>query len=191
MSNLSGSGTLKGALSRVGGTPSDVYWDDILDKPEFAEVATSGSYNDLTDKPTLATVATSGSYNDLTDKPTIPVYTAGNGIDITNNVISATGGGGQELAYTLQQGRRWETFEKPTTDNPLIIQSINNAKCVYYYFIPERLPSRAGGDNYLTIGRVGGDGPDINLGQIDNGETIYISVNGDLSATQSVKVYYN
>lgn len=30
----------------------------------------------------------SGSYNDLTDKPTIPNYTAGDGIDITNNVIS-------------------------------------------------------------------------------------------------------
>lgn len=30
------------------------------------------SYNNLVDKPTLATVATSGSYTDLTDKPTIP-----------------------------------------------------------------------------------------------------------------------
>lgn len=30
----------------------------------------------------------SGSYNDLTNKPTIPNYSAGDGIDITNNVIS-------------------------------------------------------------------------------------------------------
>lgn len=69
----------------------------ILNKPNLATVATSGSYNDLTDKPTipgqvqadwtesdtsssayikhkpsLATVATSGSYNDLSGKPTIP-----------------------------------------------------------------------------------------------------------------------
>ena len=93
---LSGSGLLKGALGGGGAPSQDVYWDDILDKPEFAEVATSGSYNDLTDKPTipaaqvnadwnatsgvaeilnkptLADVATSGSYNDLTDTPTIP-----------------------------------------------------------------------------------------------------------------------
>ena len=71
-------------------------WDDISGKPEFASVATSGSYNDLKDKPTipsaqvnsdwnatsgvsqilnkptLATVATSGSYTDLSNKPTIP-----------------------------------------------------------------------------------------------------------------------
>lgn len=45
-----------------------------LDKkylPNFARVATSGSYDDLTDTPTLAPVATSGSYNDLSDTPTI------------------------------------------------------------------------------------------------------------------------
>ena len=64
-----------------------VDWNDVENKPNFATVAESGSYNDLTDKPVipeapdltlyaktadLSTVATSGSYNDLTDKPTIP-----------------------------------------------------------------------------------------------------------------------
>lgn len=68
----------------------------ILNKPNLATVATSGSYNDLSSKPTipaaqvnsdwnsvsglslilnkpsLATVATTGSYNDLSNKPTIP-----------------------------------------------------------------------------------------------------------------------
>lgn len=37
----------------------------------------------------LATVATSGDYNDLTNLPAIPNYTAGDHIDITNNVITA------------------------------------------------------------------------------------------------------
>ena len=72
--------------------------DFIKNKPELAEVATSGSYNDLVDKPEipsgqiqsdwaqnddqevdfiknkpdLAPVATSGSYDDLEDKPHIP-----------------------------------------------------------------------------------------------------------------------
>ena len=54
-----------------GGQAESVEWNDILNKPEFATVATSGDYDDLTDKPNLATVATSGSYNDLSDKPTI------------------------------------------------------------------------------------------------------------------------
>lgn len=64
----------------------------ILNKPSLATVATTGNYSDLSGKPSLATVATTGSYNDLSDKPTIPtptIYTAGNGIDITGNAISA------------------------------------------------------------------------------------------------------
>lgn len=39
---------------------------------------------------TLATVATTGDYDDLSNKPTIPAaLSAGNGIDITSNVVSA------------------------------------------------------------------------------------------------------
>lgn len=47
------------------------------------------SVNDTvtTDTITLADVATTGDYNDLINTPNIPVYTAGEGIDITNNVI--------------------------------------------------------------------------------------------------------
>lgn len=58
------------ALERGGG--GSVAWNNITGKPNFATVATSGSYNDLTNKPNLATVATTGSYNDLSNKPTIP-----------------------------------------------------------------------------------------------------------------------
>ena len=68
----------------------------IVNRPNLAAVATSGSYNDLSNKPTiptmptwstlsgkptLATVATSGSYNDLSNTPTIPTATS----DLTND----------------------------------------------------------------------------------------------------------
>ena len=73
-----------------------VDWNDVGNKPNFATVATSGSYNDLTDKPTipeapdltpyaktadLSTVATSGSYEDLTNKPNL---FSGDYQDLTN-----------------------------------------------------------------------------------------------------------
>lgn len=87
-----------------------VDWDDVGNKPNFATVAESGSYNDLTDKPTipeapdltgyaktadLSTVATSGSYEDLTNKPNLfsgdyqdltnkPNLFSGNYEDLTN-----------------------------------------------------------------------------------------------------------
>ena len=100
-----------------------VDWDDVGNKPNFATVAESGSYNDLTDKPVipeapdltpyaktadLSTVATTGSYEDLTNKPTIPdAYTLptaststlggvkvdGSTITIADGVISSAGGG--------------------------------------------------------------------------------------------------
>jgi hypothetical protein len=43
----------------------------------WAKAATKPAYtwSEITDKPTFATVATSGSYNDLSDKPTIPTNT--------------------------------------------------------------------------------------------------------------------
>ena len=91
----------------------------ILNKPNLATVATSGSYNDLTDtptipaaqvnsdwnsssgvseilnKPTLATVATSGSYNDLSNTPTIPDGLA----DLTDDVNISSPTDGQVLKY--------------------------------------------------------------------------------------------
>ena len=93
--------TADGILSATGGGTADsVNWENVVGKPTFATVATSGSYNDLADKPTiptaythpathpasmitgLSTVATSGSYADLTNKPTIPTVTN----DLTNKL---------------------------------------------------------------------------------------------------------
>lgn len=67
-----------------------VSWGDVSNKPSFAQVAYSGSYNDLSDKPSsfsgkyedlsgkpsFSIVAKTGSYNDLTDKPIIPSITS-------------------------------------------------------------------------------------------------------------------
>ena len=47
-------------------------------------------YN-LANSDELSNVAFTGSYNDLIDKPSSSNYTAGNHIDITDNVISAQG----------------------------------------------------------------------------------------------------
>lgn len=96
-----------------------VDWDDVGNKPNFATVATSGSYEDLTNKPNLFSGnyedltnkpnLFSGNYEDLTNKPTIPepytlptastttlggVKVDGSTITIADGVISSAGGGG-------------------------------------------------------------------------------------------------
>lgn len=89
-----------------GGTADAVEWDNVLNKPTFSTVATSGSYNDLTNKPTIPTVNnatltiqrnstnvatfTANASSNVTANIEVPTYTAGSGIDITNNVISTT-----------------------------------------------------------------------------------------------------
>lgn len=49
-----------------GTSDSSVYWANILEKPTFVTVATTGSYTDLINKPTLF----NGSYNYLSNVPT-------------------------------------------------------------------------------------------------------------------------
>lgn len=76
----------------------------ILNKPSLATVATTGDYDDLIDKPTIPTVNdatltitqngtsvgafTANASSDATIALTDTTYTAGNGIDITNDEIS-------------------------------------------------------------------------------------------------------
>lgn len=59
-------------------------------------------YN-LANSDELSNVAFTGSYNDLTDKPSSSNYTAGNHIDITDNVISAQGYVHSESSVTTSQ----------------------------------------------------------------------------------------
>lgn len=53
----SGLSITNGVLSTTGGGVADaVEWDNVLNKPSFSTVATSGSYNDLSNQPTIPTV---------------------------------------------------------------------------------------------------------------------------------------
>ena len=42
-----------GEWTTIGGDSEPIEWNDINNKPNFAKVATSGSYNDLSNKPTI------------------------------------------------------------------------------------------------------------------------------------------
>lgn len=99
------------------GSAASVAWSAITDKPSFAAVATSGSYNDLSNKPTIPTSlptpnsltftgATTGTWNGSSAKTVnIPTYSlptasastlggvkVGSGLNISNGVLSTSGG---------------------------------------------------------------------------------------------------
>lgn len=89
--------------SGSGGVITSISWTNITDKPNFATVATSGSYNDLSNKPTIPKVYnktltiqkngtnvatfTSNSNTDVTANITVPTKTS----DLTNDSGFITG----------------------------------------------------------------------------------------------------
>ena len=79
------------SLEFTASTSGLVTWADVVGKPSFANVATTGSYNDLSNKPSLATVATTGSYVDLTNKPSVPNLLATGNIIPSANVTYSLG----------------------------------------------------------------------------------------------------
>jgi uncharacterized protein (TIGR02145 family) len=68
-------------------------WSEIIDKPTFATVATSGSYNDLNNKPTI-----DGSETEITAGSNVTI--TGVGTAASPYVINSAGGSG---ALTLSQ----------------------------------------------------------------------------------------
>ena len=95
-----------------GGKTDSVEWENILNKPDFATVATSGSYNDLSDKPVIPTVPTNVSAftNDagyLTQHQSLQGYATENWVE--NKGYSTFSGSYNDLA------------DKPT------IPTVNNA----------------------------------------------------------------
>jgi hypothetical protein len=75
----------------MSGAGSSVQWAENANHANSADSASSAgsvAWNNVTSKPNFATVATSGSYNDLSNKPTIPsisVSKSGSTLTITLN----------------------------------------------------------------------------------------------------------
>ena len=145
-----------GSYSDLSGTPNLATvattgsYSDLSGTPSLATVATTGSYSDLSGKPSLATVATTGSYNDLSDKPTIPtptIYTAGNGIDIVSNAISAkvdgttitTNASGQLVA--TGGGSPSTTIHVVNTDTSTLAVTSGNTSMTFTQGFTVNLPS--------------------------------------------------
>ena len=176
----SGTGTGTGTSS---GT---VAWSDVTNKPNFASVATSGSYNDLSNrptlfsgeyndlinKPTLATVATSGSYSDLSNTPTFKTI---NGVSITGTgdiVVAGTSGSGTVTSVAAGTGLTGGTI---TTSGTLAVDTTWLAtQCL-------TIPSTGAISVPRSLDFAVGEG----LRFSDSGSDVELECNGGLSVTGS------
>ena len=86
----SGLSITNGVLSTTGGGVADaVEWDNVLNKPTFATVATSGSYNDLSNKPTIPTV-NNGTLTIKKNGTNVATFTANQSSNATANITVPT-----------------------------------------------------------------------------------------------------
>lgn len=107
-------------------------WDEIEGKPDFADVATSGSYNDLSNKPTIPAAQVNADWNassgvaQILNKPTIPDVTGK-----ADKVASATNG---HLAGLNASGNLTDSGIVPST---LVYQGANQGTVPSVSFNPE------------------------------------------------------
>ena len=110
--NKSGTLACLNDIPTVSGTNDGTNWTTITIGSDTYDIPATASvdWSDITNKPTFATVATSGSYNDLTDKPTIPAAVSGTndgtnwtsltiGSDTYNIPSGGGGGSGTDIIY--------------------------------------------------------------------------------------------
>ena len=98
-----------------GGGSGSTDWDDITNKPNFATVATSGSYDDLDDKPTIPAAPVQSDWNEadntslayIQNKPTIPAAQVNSDWNEANSSSKAyiqNKPSTETLTFTLQGG---------------------------------------------------------------------------------------
>lgn len=86
----SGLSITDGILSATGGGVADtVEWDNVLNKPSFSTVATSGSYNDLSNKPTIPTV-NNATLTIQRNNTSVGTFTANASSNKTINIVVPT-----------------------------------------------------------------------------------------------------
>ena len=86
----SGLSIANGVLSTTGGGTADaVEWDNVLNKPNFSTVATSGSYNDLSNKPTIPTV-NNGTLTIKKNGTNVATFAANQSSNATANITVPT-----------------------------------------------------------------------------------------------------
>ena len=166
--------------------------DYIKNKPNLAEVATSGSYNDLSDKPSipaaqvqsdweqsdssavdyiknkpsLSEVATSGDYEDLTNKPTIPAAQVQSDWAQTNSSSVDFIKNKPNLASVATSGDYDDLSNKPSIPAAQVQSDWNqsNSSAVDYIKNKPNLASVATSGSYNDLS----DKPSIPSGQVQS-----------------------
>jgi hypothetical protein len=134
---------------------SSVNWENILEVPNFAEVATSGDYNDLSNIPVIPTdlsdlsdnneLLFSGDYNDLTNKP-MEIYPK---LVASGRKVTVSFSGGDVVTFSqasnscpsIWASASLRLHQGTSTINALDTFFVNNKRFDVIFDIPWYIPS--------------------------------------------------
>lgn len=117
--------------AEIGGGGGPVNWDDIEDKPEFADVATTGNYDDLTDKPTVPDAATNAQTDSRSAsqdiRPSNVEYAVRSVLPNVTTIPAATTAYSLLDASATTNNHSWQYSHSPTGIPTYTLPAVTNA----------------------------------------------------------------
>lgn len=193
----SGLSITNGVLSATGGGVADsVEWDKVQNKPNFADVATSGNYNDLSNKPTIPSVEGLASEAYVNEKvaaiviPEVPTKVSELENDkgyLTEHQSLAEYAKTADLAQVAKTGSYNDLADKPTIPSTTGLASTkyvdDKVGGIVIPEVPTKISAFENDSKYVTERYLITNYLDVNQVEVNEEGNVYLIIGKDIAAT--------
>ena len=193
----SGLDITNGVLSATGGGVADaVDWSKVQNKPNFANVATSGNYNDLINKPTIPSVAGLASEAYVNEKvaaiviPEVPTKVSELENDkgyLTEHQSLEGYAKTADLAQVAKTGSYNDLIDKPTIPSTTGLASTkyvdDKVAAIVIPEVPTKVSAFENDSKYVTERYLITNYLDVNQVEVNEEGNVYLIIGKDIAAT--------
>ena len=194
----SGLDITNGVLSATGGggVADAVDWDKVQNKPNFANVATSGNYNDLSNKPTIPSVKGLASEAYVNEKvaaiviPEVPTKVSKLENDkgyLTEHQSLAEYAKTADLAQVAKTGSYNDLADKPTIPSTTGLASTkyvdDKVGGIVIPEVPTKISAFENDSKYVTERYLITNYLDVNQVEVNEEGNVYLIIGKDIAAT--------
>lgn len=197
----SGLDITNGVLSATGGGVADaVDWSKVQNKPEFADVATSGNYNDLSNKPTIPSVEGLASEAYVNEKvaaiviPEVPTKVSELENDkgyLTEHQSLAEYAKTADLAQVAKTGSYNDLADKPTIPSTTGLASTkyvdDKVAGIVVPEVPTKVSAFENDSKYVTERYLLANYLDVDQVKVNSDGYVYLITDKDIAATYDVE----
>lgn len=197
----SGLDITNGVLSATGGGVADaVDWSKVQNKPEFADVATSGDYNDLSNKPAIPSVEGLASESYVNEKvaaiviPEVPTKVSELENDkgyLTEHQSLEGYAKTADLAQVAKTGSYNDLADKPTIPSTTGLASTkyvdDKVAGIVIPTVPTKVSAFENDSKYVTERYLITNYLDVNQVEVNEEGNVYLIIGKDIAATYDVE----